>query len=115
MSPLPLATQLLLTLLVVTAAVHDLRSRRIPNWLVLAGLVLGVALNSFLHPYWPGFKEAAQGFGLALLIYFPLYILHAMGAGDVKLMAALGAMVGPGPWLALFIVPAILGGLGAAI
>ncbi len=109
-APLPIV----LVLLVAIAAVYDIRFRRIPNWLVLTGLVLGVALNTFLFK-WSGVRASLLGIGLAFLIYFPLYLLRGMGAGDVKLMAAIGAIVGPANWFGIFIVSALLGGIAAAI
>ncbi len=62
-----------------------------------------------------GLVIAAEGFGLAFVIYFVLYLLRGMGAGDVKLMAALGCIAGPMSWLVLFLGTAILGGLVAVV
>ena len=90
----------------------DLRTRRIPNWLNLSGVVLGVGLNAlFLRG--EGAKLAAEGLGLALLIYLPLYLIRAMGAGDVKFMAAIGALIGPSNWFGVFLTSAILGGIAS--
>lgn len=94
------------------AAATDFRSRIIPNWLVLAGIVLGFGLNTYFYGT-VGLKTAALGFGLALLIYVPLFILRAMGGGDVKLMAAVGSLAGPRDWMAIFIFASILGALFA--
>lgn len=110
----PIVFQIILALMVVIAAVYDMRFRRIPNWLVLAGLVLGLGLNAFLFE-WGGLRSSLLGMGLALLIYFPLYLLRGMGAGDVKLMAAIGSLVGAGNWLGIFIITALLGGVVAVI
>jgi prepilin peptidase CpaA len=110
----PAILGILLAILVVIAAVYDLRYRRIPNWLVLTGLIVGLALNSFLFQ-WQGLKSAALGIGIAFLIYFPLYLLRAMGAGDVKLMGAIGAMVGPANWFGIFVLTGILGGVWAVL
>jgi len=107
---LPLVLRAVLVVIVVTAAAYDLKYRRIPNWLVLTGLILGFGLNTFLFE-WTGLAHAAEGFGLALLIYFPLYLLRAMGAGDAKLMAAVGSIVGWGNWLAIFVATAVIGGV----
>jgi len=96
----------------MTAAFFDLRYRRIPNWLVLAGLLLGLGLNGFLFE-WQGLLRSLEGMGLALVIYFPLYLLRGMGAGDVKLMAAVGAIVGWAAWLGIFFLTAIVGGIAA--
>jgi len=109
---LPVATQALLLMVVLVAAFYDLRYRRIPNWLVLAGLLLGLGINAFLFE-WQGLARSGEGMGLALLIYFPLYLLRGMGAGDVKLMAAVGAIVGWAAWLGIFFLTAIVGGIAA--
>ena len=114
MTFLPVIVQLLLLVVVAVAGFYDLRFRRIPNWLALIGLVVGIGLNSFLFE-WAGFQRALLGMGLALLVYFPLYLLRAMGAGDAKLMAAVGSMLGPGNWLAVFVLTSVLGGLVALI
>jgi len=53
------------------------------------------------------------GTGLALVIYVPLYLIRAMGSGDVKFMAALGAVMGAQHWLNLFLATAILGGIAS--
>ena len=106
---LPLILRAVLVVIVVTAAIYDLRYRKIPNWLVLTGLVLGFGLNTFLFGV-TGLAASASGMGLALLIYFPLYLLRAMGAGDAKLMAAVGSIVGWGNWLAVFVATAVIGG-----
>jgi prepilin peptidase CpaA len=110
----PLVLQIVLVLLVAVAAVYDLRFRRIPNWLVLSGLLLGLALNTFVFQ-WGGARASLLGIVLAFLIYFPLYLLRGMGAGDVKLMAAIGAIVGPSNWFGIFILSALLGGVFAVI
>jgi prepilin peptidase CpaA len=119
LTPVHPILQAVLVLTVVTAAVYDLRFRRIPNWLVLVGLVLGVGLNTTLYAvagmHLAGLTRALLGMGLALLIYVPLYALRAMGAGDAKLMAAVGSMVGPGNWIALFVVTALIGGVVAMV
>ncbi len=103
-----------LAVLVVIAAFTDLKARRIPNWLVASGLALGVGLNWFLYGG-VGLKFAIQGLGLAMLIYLPLFVLRGMGAGDVKLMAAVGSLAGPGNWLRIFVLTAIIGGVVAVI
>jgi prepilin peptidase CpaA len=110
----PFACQVVLCATVVIAAVFDVRQRRIPNWLVLAALISGLALNTFLFE-WPGLRMSLLGILLAFLIYFPLYLLRGMGAGDVKLMAAVGALVGPANWIGIFVITSILGGIAAVI
>jgi len=106
--------QVLLATLVIVAALFDLRTRKIPNWLCAAGVICGFALQiaSFR---WAGVREALLGTGLALLIYVPLFALRAVGGGDVKLMAAVGSTAGPKAWIAIFLATAIAGGTIALV
>lgn len=108
----PRGVELVLLLVVMTAALYDIRYRRIPNWLTAGGAGLGLALNAFLSQARAGmFKASLIGFGVAFAVYFALYALRAMGGGDAKLMAAVGAIVGWPNWLFLFLVTLILGGI----
>ncbi len=97
--------------MVLVAAIYDVRYRRIPNWLNVSGVLLGIALNTFLYQGLPGLVFSLKGLILAFGIYVVLYALHAMGAGDVKLMAAIGAIVGWENWFGIFIVTAVVGGI----
>src|SRR5215813_2561258 len=95
---------------VTLAAVLDVRWRRIPNWLALGALLLGLLLQVSrfgLPGVAIGLAGAALGFGLLL----PFYMLRAVGAGDVKLLAAVGAMVGPQNLLTVALGAAIVGGV----
>lgn len=83
-----------LLLLLLGAVITDLRARLIPNVLVLAGAMTGLLLAG-LHPQGIGFLSALGGLALGLAIFLPIYLLRAMGAGDVKLMAMAGAFLGP--------------------
>src|SRR6202142_3569239 len=116
LQPLPWPVQFLLLALVLVSGYYDIRYRRIPNWLTLPGVIVGFALNAFLgQTVWRGLGDAGLAVGLALLINFPLYLLHARGAGDVKMLAAVGALVGWRDWVAIFILSGILGGVLALI
>ena len=97
--------------LILVAAVYDVRYRRIPNWLTIGGMLAGVALNSFIYRGWPGMRLSLAGLAVGFAAYFILYSLRAMGAGDVKLMAAVGALVGAGDWFGIFLITAIVGGI----
>jgi len=114
----PRGIELILLPLVIGAAVYDLRYRRIPNWLNVLGVVLGLAMNAWLivdgRP-WPGLIFSLKGLGLGFGVYFALYAIRAMGAGDVKLMAAVGALVGWQDWFGIFILTAIIGGFSAVV
>jgi prepilin peptidase CpaA len=112
MQPLPDILQVILASLTVAAAVSDLQSRTIPNWLVLIGIVLGFGANVYLYA-WDGLQRSALGFGLAAAVYLPMFALQAMGGGDVKLMAAVGCIAGARNWFVIFLLTAILGGIAA--
>ena len=76
------AGQVLLGTLVAIAAVYDIRFRRIPNWLVLAGIITGCIWNVYSSGF-TGLGRSAAGLGLGFALYFPLYLIRARGAGDV--------------------------------
>jgi prepilin peptidase CpaA len=117
----PLAAEAILVLMVIIAAVYDIRYRRIPNWLTASGALTGLVLNSFLQTPAPaifsfgGLCFALKGLLLGFGVYFFLYALRAMGAGDVKLMAAVGSIVGWQDWFGIFIVSALIGGVAAIV
>ena len=106
------AVQALLGLVVILGGVFDFRQRRVPNWLTLSGVAVGIGLNSFLFET-AGLWLSLKGLGLALLIYIPLYLLRGVGGGDVKLMAAVGAIAGPANWLAIMLITSLFGGIAA--
>ena len=81
--------------LLLTAAVIDLRSRRIPNWLTLSGTCFGLLYSAFV-PFWGenGFLWSLGACLVAFVLLFPLWMLRVLGAGDVKLMAMAGSLLG---------------------
>ena len=82
-------------LVVMTVAtVTDLRSRRIPNWLVFPFLLTGVVVSTVVEGQ-SGFANSMLGILFATVLMGLLRALGAMGMGDVKLCAALGAWIGP--------------------
>jgi prepilin peptidase CpaA len=93
------------------AVVTDVRTRRIPNWLTgsLAGAGFGMAFaGGSVTP-----AQAAFGLLAGLLLMMPAHVIGATGAGDVKLMAAVGSVVGPGTTLRAFLFTAVAGGVFA--
>lgn len=106
---MPAVLSIVLLLIVLPAAAYDLRYRRIPNWLTLSGIVLGIGTNTLLFGV-HGALAACLGLLCALAVYVPLYLIRGMGAGDVKLMAAVGAIAGPSNWLGIFLATALIGG-----
>lgn len=111
---MPALLRIELVCLVLLAGTYDLRYRRIPNWLSLSGIVLGLGCNTLLLGL-AGLRGASLGLLCALAIYVPLYLVRGMGAGDVKLMAAVGAMAGPKGWLEIFLATALLGGVASLV
>ncbi len=91
------------------AVVIDVRTRRIPNWLTasLAAAGLGMAFaGGGVSP-----RQAALGLIAGLLLMMPSHLIGATGAGDVKLMAAVGSLLGPGLVLRAFLFTAVAGGV----
>ncbi len=72
----------------------DFRTRKIPNWLTVPALVLGIGMHTVVAG-WSGTIASLEGAGLALVILLPLVLLRGLGAGDWKLMGAVGAFLGP--------------------
>jgi prepilin peptidase CpaA len=111
----PPGAAVVLIAVVLTAAIYDIRFRRIPNWISVSGVILGLALNTFLYEGVPGLLFSLKGLGLGFGAYLLLYLIRAMGAGDVKLMAAVGSIVGWADWFGIFLITAILGGIMALL
>jgi prepilin peptidase CpaA len=105
-------SEIVVTAVVLIACVTDLRSRRIPNLLTfgaaLAGILFALATSGLA-----GGLVGGAGWLVGLSVFLPVFLLGGMGAGDVKLMAALGAWLGPHEvlWVALY--GAIAGGIFA--
>ena len=96
------------------AAATDLRSRRIPNWLTGSGVVAGLGLHLALG----GARDAGYALLAGLIsgsIFFLFFVAGGMGAGDVKLMAALGCLAGHHAALHLLVATALLGALAAVL
>jgi prepilin peptidase CpaA len=99
-------------LLSVIAGWTDLRSRRIPNWLTVPGLLIGVAANTVLGG-WTGLKTSLVGAAVGLALLLPFVLLRSLGAGDWKLAGALGAFVGAGLLVNLLLGSVFVAGLMA--
>lgn len=87
--------ELALIVLLLLASVYDLRQRRIPNRLLAGGLIGAIVLHLFVGNAASLLTTLLAGFGTGLLMFLPLYLLGGMAAGDVKLMATVGAYLGP--------------------
>jgi prepilin peptidase CpaA len=82
------------TLVLLVACVSDLRTRRIPNTVVLTLLVLGAAYSTAALGLQAGISHVATGFAVGLLLWLPFWLLGWLGAGDVKLFAGGAAWLG---------------------
>ncbi len=114
-------------LVLAVATFTDLRSSRIPNWLVLPFLLAGVVISPWRHDWdgnshsfgwhglgqfgWHGLGQCFAGMGLGLLVYGIPFFMGWTGGGDVKLCAAVGAWIGPAQFFISFIYTAIVGGI----
>jgi len=99
------------TLIVLAVATFtDLRSRRIPNWLVLPFLVAGFVVSGWLHGG-HGIVQSLAGMGVGAFLFGILSLMGGMGMGDVKLCAAIGAWIGPSQMLLALVMTGIAGGI----
>lgn len=103
----------LLLLLVSVAAINDLASRRIPNLLLLSGLVAALSLHAVSPDPGKALLSCLAGAAAGLAIFMPFYLLRGMAAGDVKMMATVGAFTGPAVALHIAILSWCAGGLMA--
>jgi prepilin peptidase CpaA len=109
MTEIPREVAYLVSFVLVEAAVIDGRSLRVPNW-----LTMHFAFGGWAYAYWLGgasllgWSLAGAAVGLACLM--PLYAIGGMGAGDVKLMAGVGAWIGPACTFWAFLSTALVGG-----
>jgi prepilin peptidase CpaA len=78
----------------LAAAATDLRSQRVPNWLTVPTAIAGLAFHAFAPSGW-GAGVSLAGFALGFALLFLPWLLGGSGMGDVKLLAALGAWLGP--------------------
>ena len=98
----------------VCAAVTDLRERRIPNSLTYPAMLLGLVLQGAFHG-WGGLLTSAVGGLFFGGTFFVFYLVRAMGAGDVKLAAAIGCLVGVSASFQVLFATALAGGALAII
>lgn len=107
----------LVTLMLSMAVVTDLRSSRIPNWLTVPSMVIAMGTHTYMHSF-GGLLFSLSGLGAGLGLFLLLYLMGSIGAGDVKLMAAVGAMLGAEGALGSSVLAMLVGGsyaLGAMI
>ena len=97
----------------LVASLEDLRRSTIPNWLTAAGTLAGIVCGVSMG--WRGLAVALGGALLGFALMLPLHLWGTLGGGDVKLMAAFGALLGPAGILAAAVFSAIAGALWACV
>lgn len=98
----------------VAAVVSDLSSHRVPNRLTFSMILVALVLHTWFG-HWEGLAFAFFGLIAGLLCFLPFHLFGTMGAGDVKLLAAVGAVVGPGTVVIAALMTILAGGLIALV
>ena len=112
--PLLIAYGALLIPLAVIITYYDVRYRRIPNAFVLATLLSGIIVNSIFGGL-EGTLASLGGCFLAFILMFIMHVFGAMGAGDVKLFAAIGSVTGAAYVFPMFLIVILTGGVLAVV
>lgn len=102
------------TIPAVVAGWTDWRARRIPNWLTVPALFVGIGLNT-LALGWTGAKTALLGAVVGLGLLLPFVLLRSLGGGDWKLVGALGAFLGPPRLIAVLLIAVLAAGVMAVV
>jgi prepilin peptidase CpaA len=100
--------------ILLLATASDIRSRRIPNWLVLVGVSTGMAWRTWAEGG-AGALDSIEGMATGAALFLPFYVLRVTGAGDVKLMGAVGSFLGPQSMLGAALYALAAGGLLALL
>ena len=108
------ALNLFVGTLLALACVTDLRTRRIPNVLTLSA-VAGAVLFHLATGGWQAAGWSIVGLFVGALLFLPMFALRGMGAGDVKLLAAVGAWLGPGQVAIVALATSLVGGVMAVV
>ena len=101
-------------LVLAVATFTDLRSRRIPNLLVLPFLLAGIGVSAWMGS-WHGVGQSLLGLLLGAGFFGLIAAMGGMGMGDVKLCAAIGAWIGPGQLLTALVLTGVVGGIMALV
>ncbi len=104
----------ILTVMLLIAAIQDVRMSKIPNWLTYSAMLGAISYHSVLYGL-KGFLFSIEGIAVGSGALIIPYLLRGMGAGDAKLMGAVGGLLGPRGVFAAFLVTALIGGIYALI
>lgn len=107
-------TLLLLIPAILYASWIDYAERRVPNWLNALIAITGLGVQGAYHG-WAGLGDGLLGLLVGFGLLIVPWMMHGMGAGDVKLMAAIGVWLGAWLTLVSFAVGAVIGGVAAVV
>ncbi|MGB9109693.1 MAG: prepilin peptidase [Telluria sp.] len=113
--PIEQYREMALLLLVSIAAVNDLTTRLIPNRLLLAGLAAALLLDALSAEPGAALLSTLGGMGVGLAMFLPFYVVRGMAAGDVKMMAVVGALSGPNDAMQIAVLTWCAGGVMALV
>jgi prepilin peptidase CpaA len=105
---------IVLTSILIVAAIIDIRVQKIPNMLTFPAMVVGLTYHSVANG-WSGLIFSSEGLAIGIAIFLIPYMMGGMGAGDAKLMGVVGAMIGPKGIVIACLFTAIVGGVYALI
>lgn len=106
------AIWILCALMAAAAGFLDWRSRRIPNWLTVSGALVGIIVNGVFGGV-RGLENSLLGMALGLALLLPFVLVRSLGAGDWKLMGAVGAFFGPRQLLIVLFATILVAGVMA--
>lgn len=104
----------ILSAVLAIAVSYDLRFRRIPNWLTFPAMIAGILYHGYVGGI-PALSLSLGGLVVGFALFFIFYMVGGMGAGDVKLMAAIGSLLGPKDVVFAGLYTAIAGGVYAIL
>jgi prepilin peptidase CpaA len=110
----PMLLEYGLLILLGIAALIDFRTYTIPNWLTGPAILIGLSLHTYTNQL-SGFLFSLEGVVLGLGVFLIMYVFRWMGAGDVKLFAAVGSFLGPWQTLSAAMMVALVGGVLACL
>ena len=110
----PLFLVIFLSSMLIIAAIIDVRVRKIPNLLTFPAMIMALTFHSVTGGF-KGFVFSAEGLALGIALFLIPYIMGGMGAGDAKMMGAIGAIIGPRGVVIASLFTAVAGGFYALI
>lgn len=113
-SPTVLFILIILIIVLTIAAISDIKFQKIPNWLTFSTMIVGIISHTWTNGL-EGLFFSAKGAGVGVVVLIIPYLLGGMGAGDAKLMGAVGSLLGPQKAFVAFLFTGIIGGIYALI